>query len=377
MRFSVIVLLSAALTVAGPISQTSGSLQIYVVDVEGGKAMLVVSPSRESLLVDTGNIGDGARRDAGRILAAARDAGLQRIDHLITTHWHRDHVGAMALVARHLPIGEFIDHGANVQPDPVIDAFLLHTYPQLYRKSRHTVVKPGDAIPLGGVEVRVVASAGESIRTAVSGTGVPNPYCAEFKQGSQANTENTQSIGLLYAFGRFRAVDLGDLTVNKEFQLMCPINPVGTVDLFMVSHHGQPGGNSQVLIHAIESRVAIMNNGTRKGGQPAVMKVIATAPRLEDLWQLHASQLSGQEYTVPGLFVANHWDRPQLAMPIAPLQPAGRELGAPPAHDGPAYWIKVSARQDGSFAIMNGRNGFSKTYRPRAQRLRDAPVFTK
>jgi beta-lactamase superfamily II metal-dependent hydrolase len=373
MRLSIIVLLSVALTAARPASQTSGSLQLYVVDVEGGKAMLVVSPSGESLLVDSGNIGEGAQRDAGRILAAARDAGLQRIDHLITTHWHRDHVGAMALVARHLPIGEFIDHGANVQPDPVIDAFLRDTYPRLYRTSRHTVVKPGDTIPLAGIDLRVLTSAGESIHAPVSGTGVPNPYCADFKRGSDANTENTQSIGLLFVFGRFRAVDLGDLTVNKEFQLMCPVNPVGTVDLFMVSHHGQPGGNSQVLIHAIESRVAIMNNGTRKGGQPAVMKVIYTAPRLEDLWQLHASQLSGQEYTVPGLFVANHWDRPQLAMPIVPLQPAGRGLGAPPAHDGPAYWIKVSARQDGSFAIVNGRNGFSKTYRPRADALTVSP----
>ena len=374
MRLPIIVLLSVALTAAKPAPQTSDSLQIYVVDVEGGKATLVVSPSGESLLVDTGNIGEGATRDAGRILAAARDAGIQRIDHLITTHWHRDHVGAMALVARQLPIGEFIDHGANMQPDPMIDAFLQHTYPQLYRKSRHTVVKPGDTIPFAGVDLRVLTSAGESIRTAVSGTGVSNPYCADFKRGSDANTENIQSIGLLFVFGRFRMVDLGDLTVNKEFQLMCPVNPVGTVDLFMVSHHGQLGGNSQVLIHAIESRVAIMNNGTRKGGQPAVMKVIHTAPRMEDLWQLHASQLSGQEYTVPGLFVANHWDSPPLAMPIAPLQPAGRGLGPPPAHNGPAaYWIKVSARQDGSFAVMNGRNGFSKTYGPGADAITASP----
>src|SRR5258706_9123821 len=116
MRLSIIVVLSVALTAARPASQTSESLQIYVVDVEGGKAMLVVSPSGESLLVDTGNIGEGARRDAGRILAAARDAGLQRIDHLITTHWHRDHVGAMALVAGHLPIDEFIHPDAHVQP---------------------------------------------------------------------------------------------------------------------------------------------------------------------------------------------------------------------------------------------------------------------
>jgi beta-lactamase superfamily II metal-dependent hydrolase len=366
MRLCIIVVLSVGLFAARPASQPSERLQIYVVDVEGGKAMLVVSPSGESLLVDTGNIGDDARRDASRILAAAGDAGLQRIDHLITTHWHRDHVGAMALVARQLPIGEFIDHGANIQPDPVVDAFLRDTYPPLYRKSRHTVVNPGDTIPLAGVDVRVLTSAGESIRTPVSGTGVPNPYCADFKRGSDANTENIQSIGLLFTFGRFRAIDLADLTVNKGFQLMCPVNPVGTVDLLMVSHHGQPPGNSQVLIHAIDPRVAIMNNGTRKGGQPAVMKLLYTAPRLEDLWQLHASQLSGQEYTVPGLFVANSWDRPQLAMPIAPLEPAGRGHGAAPAHDGPAYWIKVSAHQDGTFAITNGRNGFAKVYRPSA-----------
>jgi beta-lactamase superfamily II metal-dependent hydrolase len=364
MRLCIIVVLSVGLCAARSASQSSGSLQFYVVDVEGGKSMLVVSPSGESLLVDTGNIGDGAHRDASRILAAARDAGLQRIDHLITTHWHRDHVGAMAIVARQLPIGEFIDHGANIQPDKKVDAFLQHTYPQLYRTSRHTVAKPGDTIPLAGVDVRVLASAGESIATPVSGTGVPNPYCADFTRGSDKNTENIQSIGLLFVFGRFRAVDLGDLTVNKGYQLMCPVNPVGTVDLLMVSHHGQPAGNSQVLIHALDPRVAIMNNGTRKGGQPSVMTLLYTAPRLEDLWQLHASQLSGQEYTVPGLFVANSWDRPQLAMPIAPLDPADRGLGTPPAHEGPAYWIKVSAHLDGSFAITNGRNGFSKVYRP-------------
>jgi hypothetical protein len=158
-------------------------------------------------------------------------------------------------------------------------------------------------------------------------------------------------------------VDLGDLTANKQFELMCPTNPVGTVDVLMVAHHGQPAGNTDVFVHAIEPRVAIMNNGLRKGGQPEVMKSIHTAPGLEDLWQLHASELSGQEYTVPGLFIANGSDKPQPVMRIAPLRAGQSRDSVPPAHNGMAYWIRLSAYQNGSFTVTNGRNGFSKTYR--------------
>jgi beta-lactamase superfamily II metal-dependent hydrolase len=366
MRLSLISMLAFATAAALSALPARGALDIYVVDVEGGKATLVVSPSKESLLIDTGNIGDGARRDAGRIIAAARDAGLQRIDHLVTTHWHRDHIGGMALVAGQLPILEFIDHGANVQRDPEVDAFLQDTYPVLYREAKHTVAKPGHTIAISGIDVRVVSSGGGAIRTALTGTGAPNPYCERFNHRPIDQTENSQSIGIHLAFGKLRALDLGDLTVNKEFELMCPINPVGTVDLFMVSHHGQPGANSDVLVHALEPRVAIMNNGTRKGGQPEVMTVLYTAPGLEDLWQVHFSELSGQEYTVPGVFIANPVDEPQLTMPVAPMPPPHPREGAPP-HNGTAYWIKVSARKDGSFDVTNARNGFSKTYgaRPR------------
>jgi len=151
--------------------------------------------------------------------------------------------------------------------------------------------------------------------------------------------------------------------------LMCPINRIGTVDLWVVSHHGQPMSNSEVLVHAIHPRVAILNNGTRKGGQPSVMKIIYASPGLEDLWQLHFSLLSGQEYTVPGMFIANTLDDPQLTMPLAPM-PApdpGPNVPPPPAHDGMAYWIKVSAQMDGSFTVTNTRNGFSKTYKNRSQ----------
>src|SRR6185312_4743669 len=101
-------------------------------------------------------------------------------------------------------------------------------------------------------------------------------------------------VGSIVTFGNFRLAHLGHLTWNKEFDLMCPNNPLGTVDLSIVSHHGQPISNSEVLVHALEARVAIMNNGTREGGQPPAMKILFSAPHLEDLWQMHFSQLSGQ-----------------------------------------------------------------------------------
>jgi hypothetical protein len=164
-------------------------------------------------------------------------------------------------------------------------------------------------------------------------------------------------------FGKFRVMHLGDLTWNKEFDLMCPMNRVGTIDLFVVSHHGQPNSNSEVLVHGIKPRVAIMNNGTRKGGQPDSMKVIHSAPGLED-WQIHFSLLSGQEYTVPGMFIANLTDEAPTTMPVPPMTPpqAGSGAPPPPAHNGQAYWIKVSAKTDGSFTVTNARNQFSKTY---------------
>jgi beta-lactamase superfamily II metal-dependent hydrolase len=347
--------------------RAGNALGVYLIDVEGGNATLFVTPSGESLLIDTGNGGAAATRDADRIMAAVKDAGISQIDHLITTHYHGDHFGGMAELAARIPIRHFIDHGPNVQPNPNTDAFLEKTYPELYAKGRHTVVKPGDRIPMTGLDVRVLTSAGEAIKTPVAGAGAPNPLCASFKPQDADKTENAQSVGSLVTFGRFRTLHLGDLTVNKEFDLMCPTNRVGTVDLFVVSHHGQPVSNADILVHAIRSRVAIMNNGTRKGGQPDAMKVIHSAPGLEDLWQLHFSLLSGQEYTVPGLFIANDVDESQSTMPIAAMTPPQPGAGAPPppVHNGPAFWIKALAQQDGTFTVTNGRNGFAKTYTAR------------
>jgi competence protein ComEC len=366
-RFFLLVLSATALLLSRPApaqSAAAKTLDIYVIDVEGGNATLFVSPTRESLLIDTGNAGAAAPRDAGRIMEAAHAAGLSQIDHLITTHWHGDHFGGMAELASRIPIREFIDHGPNVQPGALADTFLQETYPKLYAKARHTVVKPGDTIALAGVAVRVVTAAGHTIQSALPGAGKPNPYCANFKPGEN-NAEDPQSVGVHVTYGKFRTIHLGDLTKNKEFELMCPANRLGAVDVLLGLHHGQASSNSEVLVHAVQPRVAIMNDGTRKGGEPEVMKTVHSSPGLEDLWQLHFSQLSGQEYTVPGMFIANTLDDPPTAIPVAPIPAPQPGPGAPPppAHNGTAYWIKLSARQDGSFTVINTRNGFSKTYK--------------
>ena len=345
-------------------AQAQETLEIYFIDVEGGGATLFVSPAGESLLIDTGNGGQNAARDAGRIMDAMQDADVAEIDHLITTHWHGDHYGAMQELASKVPVRHFIDHGPSVESRAAAAGFLITTYPVLYRGAEHTVVSPGDRIALAGVDITVLASAKQVIDRPLPGGGAPNRYCADFAPQAEDSGENAQSVGILGRFGEFRVLHLGDLTVNTEFELMCPANPIGTVDLFVVSHHGQPISNAEVLVHAIESRVAIMNNGTRKGGQPEAMKVLHTAPGLEDLWQLHFSQLSGQEYTVPGLFIANPVDEELAAMPVAPLaNPRGAGVPPRPAHNGEAYWIRVSGNADGSFTVTNSRNGFTKAYR--------------
>jgi competence protein ComEC len=368
MRTTLTAILAFVIVAALPVAQARRTtLDIYVVDVEGGNATLFVSPSGESLLMDTGNGGAAAVRDADRIMSAVKDSGITQIDHLITTHWHGDHFGAMAELAGRIPIRHFIDHGPSVQSQPASDAFLQKIYPTLYEKAKHTVAKPGDRIPIAGLDWRVVTSAGQAIKTPLPGAGRPNPHCAAYQPQDPDPTENAQSVGSVVTFGKFRTAHLGDLTWNKEFDLMCPANRIGPIDLFFVSHHGQPVSNAEVLVHAIQPRVAIMNNGTRKGGQPPAMNIIHSAPGLEDLWQVHFSLLSGQEYTVPGMFIANPIDQQTDVMPIVAMAPPAPGPGAPPApvHNGAAYWIKVSAQQDGGFTVTNQRNKFSKTYRAR------------
>ena len=362
MFFLSTLILSATLALAQ--NRTSKTLDIYVVDVEGGNAVLFVSPSGESVLIDSGNGGAGAVRDAERIVAAARDAGITQIDHLITTHYHGDHFGGLGELAARMPIMEFIDHGPNIQPNANTDTFLQGPYRELYGKTKHTVAKPGDKIPIRDLDWRVATSAGEVIKTPLQGGARANPACAGYTPADIARTEDDQSVGSFITFGKFRTIHLGDLTLNRQFDLMCPNNRLGTVDLLIAARHGNV--NAEFLAHALQPRAVITNNGTRKGGQPDAMKIFYSSPGLEDVWQIHFSQLSGQEYAAPGIFIANLYDQPPAAVPVTPFAapPQGQQAPPPPEHNGTAYYLKVSAQQDGTFTVTNARNGFSKSYRP-------------
>ncbi len=343
------------------------TLDIYYIDTEGGQSTLFVSPTGESLLVDTGNAG---ARDIERIVAAINAAGVKQIDHMWTTHYHGDHIGAMEELAKRVPIKHFYDHGPMATGDRATPATFLPMYETLSIGHR-TTVKPGDKLPMAGVDVVTVSSNSVAIKSNLPGGGKPNPACAGItKKDESAYTDpdNGSSAGFVMTFGKFRTIDLGDLTWNGELDLVCPTNRIGNVDLYTVSHHGIERSNSPALVHGLQARVAIMNNGTRKGGAPDTFKVIETAPGLEDLWQLHWSYNVGVEHNAPGVFIANIDDNETIAgvlttPPGTRGAPGGRGGPGAAAHT-PAYWIKVSAERDGTFIVTNPRNGFSKTYRP-------------
>ena len=296
--------------------EKDGRLDIYWVDVEGGAATLIVTPAGESVLIDAGNPG---YRDPNRIVqVATKEAGLRRIDHLITTHYHRDHFGGAATLATLIPIGTVHDNGVfdGMPDDPG------KSYWEFAAQARR-VIHAGDKLSLRQrvesppVSIHCLGTRKQFIKASPDTANCE--ACAAHRPKDRDGSDNANSVVTLLEFGPFRFYDGGDLTWNQEFRLVCPKNVVGRVDVYQVTHHGLDSSNNPVLLNALQPQVAIMNNGTRKGGQPAAMQVLYSAPGLEDLWQLHFSQLSGQEYTVPGLFIANPVDEVQTSMPIAPL----------------------------------------------------------
>jgi competence protein ComEC len=336
----------------------AGTLDIYQIDVEGGEATLFVSPSGESMLVDTGWPGfDG--RDADRIAAVARQAGIQQIDYLVVTHFHTDHMGGVPELSTRLPIRHFVDHGSTVDQGERDKAAFL-TYAAVRKKGIHLQAKPGDTIPIAGLNVQVVAAGGAVLKSPLAQAGAPNSFCTGFKfHGEEilkryGNAEDDQSVSLFVSHGKFRTMIMGDLNWNKEYALMCPNNKVGQVDLYLVSHHGSDTSGSEAFVHALRPRVAVMNNGGRKGGAVQTFQILRRSPGLKDLWQNHYSIVGGQEYNAPERFIAN------LEEPGG--SSAATSAQTPPVHMGPAHSIKVSARDDGSFTVTNTRNGHTKSY---------------
>jgi len=311
-------------------------LQIFFVDVEGGQSTLVVSPSGQSLLIDAG-WPDFEGRDADRIIAAAHQAGIQQIDYVLITHYHRDHVGGIPQLLDGIKVGTFVDHGPNSENSQVTRTDYA-AYEKAIAGHAHVVVKPGWGLPIKGVEVRVLTAAGDHITDPLPGAGEANPYCAKEPPPAADDSENARSVGALLTYGKFRMLDLGDLTKKRELELACPNSLLGTVSLFLVTHHGSDESNPKALVWALRPRVAIVNNGARKGASPAAWQIVHDSPGLEDLWQLHYAAENDREHNVAEDHIANVKENCE------------------------GKFIRVVAESDGSFTLTNSRTGTQKTY---------------
>jgi beta-lactamase superfamily II metal-dependent hydrolase len=342
--------------------QERESMEVYFIDTEGGQATLFISPTGQSMLVDTGFAGNAAAapagsppgtnalpvgRDAERILSVLRQANVRVLDYVVITHYHGDHVGGAAELASRIPIRNFVDHGPyTVELQPNRSAGFV-AYRTIRDRARAIVPKPGDKIPITGMDVLVVSSAGALITTPISGVpgaGAANPLCRDARlKVPDPTPENTESLGLVVSFGNFRLLNLGDLTWNQEHQLACPNNLLGTFDVFHTTRHGDPNSGAPQMVHALRPRIAVMNNGERKGGAPEYWQIVRGAPGLEDLWQLHRSTAGGEAHNSAEQFLANL-----------------NEIDH-------GHFLKLSARPDGSFAVTNERTQFTKEYPARSR----------
>ena len=336
-----------------PASAQRRTLDIYFIDVEGGQATLVVTPAGESLLIDTGFPADGTfaslpgdphkARDANRIMAAARAAGVKKIDYLLITHFHADHDGAVPELAQLIPIRTFVDHdsaAADAEAGVPGTQAAFDRYARVRARGKHLTPKPGERLPLAGVEATVVSAAGETLQHPLSGAGAANPACSATAPPAQEGTENPRSTGLRLRMGQFTFLDLGDLSGAPLNALACPTNMIGPTDVYLVAHHAGPDAGAAATFAAFAPRVAILNNATKKGGSPEVLVALHQAKGLEDAWQLHRSLPPG-----PRFFNDDH---------IANLD------------DTTSHWIKLSAKTDGSFIVTNERTGASKVYGARS-----------
>jgi len=335
------VLLIAGMTVSMQAqSKSAGNkLRVYFIDVEGGQSTLFVTPEGQSLLVDTG-WPDNGYRDADRIVKAAKQAGLSKIDYVMFTHYHVDHVGGLPQLVERFPIGTFIDHGPNREMDKGVTEAGYAAYQKILAtgKYKNIHMQTGDVLPVKGMTATVISADGNLIADPLPGAGEANSYCKQSEVRPADQTENSRSLGIEINFGKLKLLDLGDLTWDKEMQLMCPNNKLGHIDVYIVSHHGWYQSSSPALVDAIHARVAIMDNGAEKGGSTPSLKTIKSSPGLETLWQLHYSNEGGAANNTAGEYIAN---------------PQGADAGNS---------LELVASPDGSFDVINSRIGLTKHY---------------
>jgi competence protein ComEC len=339
------LILTVALALAQQTSR-AGALHIYVIDVEGGGATLVVSPGGQSMLIDAGSPGAAAERDSTRIADAMHAAGLSKIDYLFTTHYDGDHVGGAPAANGVAHFDRFFDHG-EMDPKWEQNRGIEERY-QAYLAiagTKRTIVKAGDTIPFAGARVDVVAAQGAVIGQPINHGGSANPYCADAEPKEPNKTENSQSTGVLVTFNRFSFLDVGDLTWDKEMALACPVNKLGRVSLLLATHHGffNDQSGAPALLWAIQPQVVIANNGPRKGMASSAFDRIQKVRDLEGLWQSHLALASDKAHNAPDDMIAN-------------LDPSDTCKG---------HWIRVDVPPDGQFAVTNGRNAFTRSYRAR------------
>ena len=346
-RAGLIVMVLLLSSTGTPLGQER-SLDIYWIDVEGGAATLIVSPSGESLLYDAGWEVDG--RDGKRIAAVVQQAGLKKIDHFVLSHFHADHAGGLQELSKLVPIGRCFDRGDFIEPanQKWRDIYLAAC------ASKRTIVKAGDTIPLDGVQIDVVASNGQLIAKPLAGGG-PNPLCVSAEHKPAEGPENQFMVGALFTYGRFRFLDLADLDWEIELELACPTNRLGQVTIWQAGRHGAlDGAGAPGFLHAITPQVVVVNNGPRKGlggasaGSPKPVtrhyERIAATPGIEGIWQGHLSLLAKDK--------ASNTSADMLANFEESAECKG-------------HWLRASVRRDGTFTLTNGRNGFSKTYATR------------
>jgi competence protein ComEC len=325
------------------LSAQSRTLDIYWIDVEGGASTLIIAPSGESLLVDTGFPGNDDR-DAKRIQAAAVAAGLTRIDNLVITHFHGDHVGGLAALSKAMPIRKIYDHGESIEKSQEKGSTLWRDYLAAAGNKR-TVVKPGDKIPFArNVDITVVSANGEVLSQPMK-RGFVNKLCDGAERKPADNTENSRSTGFILTYGKFTFLDVGDLTWDREMMLACPVNKIGEVSLMQATHHGFSNGQSgaPALIWSLKPQVVVVNNGARKGFSNGGYETLAKIPGIEGIWQGHKGAMNDADHNTAEETIAN-------------LEEGAADKG---------NWIKASISGNGKFTVTNNRNRFSKTYTAR------------